>query len=329
MIAIAALLLLLPQSKPASDPATIQLRPSVVVRGAEFTLGDVAEVSGPRAAEWHKIKLGYTPDPGAERRVDAAIIDLKLTSSGIPRTSYRIRGSQSVVRVASASFAGRDISAALRSQAAALLPENAKFELRGDVADLSYPEPPSGATPTLEIAFVKNGTDVPLKDLAKNPPRGDQFAEVRVMAERERLATLRVPVRIRYEMEALVATAPMNAGEAPDPSRMTRKVVDVTNLEGDPLIDTSALAGRVLVRPVAKDRVVMLQDTAVAPIYKKGDQARLVIERGLLRVEAVVRIDADAYPGARVPVTCLEFAKSLTAKVSEDGTLILTAESVK
>ena len=63
--------------------------------------------------------------------------------------------------------------------------------------------------------------------------------------------------------------------------------------------------------------------TASAHRNRKGDRAQLVVKRGALRVEATVRVDAEASAGSLVPVTVLEFGRSMVARVRDDGTLEL------
>ncbi|MFN0207339.1 MAG: flagellar basal body P-ring formation chaperone FlgA [Planctomycetota bacterium] len=336
MIKIAYLTILLLQGAIAKSPEvnTIQLRPEASVRGAEFTIGDIADVKGPRASDITKIRVGYTPAPGADRKVTPPALELKIASAGFTRNSYQIRGLVSVVRTETVTLSSKDIAAKVLSEAASRLPQNAILDTRGEIADFIIPAPPtSDPRVDLEVFFTKETAGKAGRESIQTPNymnyRGDQSVEVRALSRGERIASVQIPVRIRYETEALVAVAAMRQGDSVDTARLTKMKVDITNLIGEPVTDAAFLAGRVLARAIAKDKILTIDDLTLAPVYKKGDQAQLIVQRGSLRIEAVVRVEGEAYPGSRVTVTCLEFAKTLSARVREDGTLVLVGDAVK
>lgn len=315
-IAIVSLLFAGGESRPA--PASIVMKREVYTRGAELTIGDVADVTGARGDEITKIPVGYAPSPGAERRLAAATIEWKLTNAGFTKDQYNISGATTVVRTQTITIPAKDACARILVELQAAAPANAIVEFPSAPTDFLIPSPKTPGTPIEWNVTKPTGT-----------PKGDTRVTVRATAGSESLAALEVTVRYRYEKEVLVAASQLQNGESVDASRFVKKKMDITNLDGEALSDPAALVGRVLARPLGKDKVLTAQDLTLAPVYKKGDQARLIIERGSLTIEAIVRVDADGYIGARVPVTCLEFSKTVMARVLENGTLQLTGDKGK
>jgi flagella basal body P-ring formation protein FlgA len=288
---------------------SIRLRAKATVRGAELCLSDVAEITGPRAAELGAIPMGYTPVPGRERVLTAELIASRAVARGIPRSEFLIYGRQCAVRVSFQSIAGRDLETRafelLRSQ----LPANATIEVRGPLADWQLSEPRSAGLTEIQIAGDPRAV------------RGEGSVEFRAVCGDEQLGSIAVPLRVKYHSEVFVASAPLLKGDPADATRFERKRVEVTHVVGEPVADAALLNGRVLSRALPKDAVLIESDLARGPLFKKGDQTRLVVSRGSLRIEALVRLEADATVGALVPVTCLEFGKTLVARVGEDGSL--------
>mgnify|MGYP003694109217 CR=1 FL=1 len=254
--------------------------------------------------------LGYSPSPGRERVVSPEAIQMKLSSGAFAKDIFRILGKSCLVRVATQSIGGRELAARVAELAKPHLSQDAKLEVRGEPNEWVLPIPRGEVAPP-EIQITNNPASI----------RGDGSIDVRAMSGGECLGTTSVAVRVRLEAEVLVASAGLLKGDAADTGGFERKRVDITSVAGDAIRDAVVLKGRILARPIAKDAVLTSGDLAQAPIFRKGDQTRIVVRRGALRIEALVRVEADAILGAQVPVTCLEFGKTLVARVCEDGTL--------
>jgi len=291
---------------------TVRLRPRALVRGAELRVADVAEIVGPRAEEISRVRLGYAPAPGAERRVEPALIAARVASAGVPRDALHVEGPVSVVTVETVTIEGREIARRALEDLRAKLPSGGTAEIQGAPEDLAVPRPISDATP-VELETVMRSKEL----------RGNVAIDVVARAAGERLATVQLCAVVKIEREALVARGAIAKGEPAQPSRFERARIDATRLIGEPVVSFDALKGRVLARPVQDGAVLLADDLAAAPIFRKGDRAQLVVRRGALRVEANVRVDADAPAGALVPVTVLEFGRSMVARVKDDGTLEL------
>lgn len=294
----------------------ITLRKEAVVRGAEVLLGDIADITGPMAADYSKLQIGYAPAPGVERRVAVDAVQVKLTAGGAQGNSYKIVGASSVIRGETQVVSGADLAARTVTELTKRLSENARVEVRTPPGDFKFAAPRErGANASIE--FIVPTT----------PLKGDFNIEARATHGGETLGAVRIPVRVRIEVEALVVVQAIQSGDSIDATKIVRRRVDVTFIEGEPVQSTASLNGRIAARPLAKEKILTIQDLAVAPVFRRGDQAHIIIQRGSLRIDAVVRVDADALPGSRVPVTCLEFGKSLVAFVRDDGTLVLPGEN--
>lgn len=301
------------ETRPA--PATITLKREAAVRGAEFTVGDIADVRGRDAAAIAKIRLGYSPMPGAERRLHSEAVELKLSNAGFTRDQFQMIGTTALVRAVTSTIPAKELSSQVLAQLQINAPANCIIEFPAEPADWQVAAP-ADSTSRVEIRAARPQGD----------PRGIVKINVTARAGNDSLGSMELPVRFRYEAEVLVSTMTIANGESVEASRFIKKKMDITNITGEVVTDPAKLVGRVLGRPIAKDHVLVAEDLTLAPIYKKGDQARVIVERGVFRVEAIVRVEGDAFIGGRVAVTCLEFNKTVIARVRDDGMLQITGE---
>lgn len=302
------------ESAPAET--VVRLHARAVVRGTELRLSDFADVSGPRAAEASALSMGFAPSPGRERIVAAESVAQRMAALGFERRAFKVVGKLSTVRVATQLIPAAELTRRVMDLTTPQLRPGTTIDVRAPLSDWILPEPRDAVAPT-EFELASDVLAV----------RGDGSVDVRAVCKGEVLGLQSVAVRVVQRAEVLVAVSTLQRGDAADPSRFEKKLVDVTHVTGEPITDASSLTGRILARSLAKDAVLTSADLAAAPLYRRGDQTRLVIQRGSLRIEALVRVDADASAGSTVPVTCIEFGKSLVARVRDDGTLTLNTET--
>ncbi len=308
-----------PAPPPAAPAITVvQLRPRAAVRGTEFVLADVADLTGPGAATLGALAIGYSPIPGSERRLLAATVDAKLAAAGIERAEYRLVGAGTLVAVETRPVDAAEVSRVALDSVRAGLTAGATVEIAGGVAPLEVPLPRRE-----EGAIVLEATP------RTKTLRGTFLVDVLARSGPERLASCTVPVRVKVELRVLVATAAVAAGDPADAAGIAAEVRDMTDFVGEAVSDPELLRGRILARPVAKGAILVAADLTRAPVFRKGEQSRLVIVRGALRIEANVRLESDATIGARVPAVCLETGKTILAQVREDGTLGLASDVSK
>jgi len=302
-------LLLLAALAGDAEPVTrVRLLPRASVRGLELRLADVARCEGPRAAELRALRLGYTPSPGSERRLDASSVEARVAAAGLPKSAVVVEPGSCVATVETVSIPGSEIARRVTEELRRRLGADARIEV-AEAGDLVVPRPAEDVAPTIEVS--------PRPLLL----RGTFAVDVHATAAGDRLGSTTVSTTVRLEAPVFVAREPIARGDRVDFSRVEVRQVDVTHLRGEPIRDASALAGRAAARAIAADAILTADDLVTPPLYRKNDTARLVIRRGSLRIDALVRVDAEAAIGDRVPVTCLEFQRSLVAVVRPDGSL--------
>ncbi|MBL8694363.1 MAG: flagellar basal body P-ring formation protein FlgA [Planctomycetes bacterium] len=312
---LALLALLGTDGPPAAAPVTrVKLRPQVTVLSGELSLSDLAEIDGPRSADVRKLRIGYAPAVGAERKLLASVVEAKLSALG-KREEFVLEGAGTVISTEAHRIEGAELASRVESALRARAAEGARIEILAQPAEFAVAMPRAGA------AAIELDVRLPERDL-----RGALTVDVLAKCGHELLGTSSVQVRVTLEAEVLVASAPIGKGDPIDPSKLTLKKVDITQLKSQPLRHSDALIGRVAARAIASGEVLASDDFALAPVFRKGERTTLVIVRGSLRIEAAVRVDADAVVGARVPITCLETEKTLLARVSPQGTLQLIAQ---
>lgn len=207
--------------------------------------------------------------------------------------------------------------------------------LLGLVALAPWAAPASGLTPTAaitqaaEAALGGAGTQVeasvdpslrmpacrqPLAGVALGP----RMAEVRCPdAPGWRLT---VPARVRRELDVVVLTAPVRAGQPIDAAQLAVQRRDVAGGNGVGMADASQVAGRVARRSLPAGAVVSAGDLADgAGALRRGDPVVLVSRAGGIEVRVGGRAMGAALPGAIVAVENLASRRIVRGRVLGDG----------
>lgn len=75
-----------------AEPPTVELKRQVYVKGPNVTLGDIAEIAGDGAPYLKAIKVATAAMPGATRRLNAAIVRLRIEHAGLDPKNIIFRG---------------------------------------------------------------------------------------------------------------------------------------------------------------------------------------------------------------------------------------------
>ena len=79
------------------DPATVELRESVLIEGEGITLGQLAEITPQeRAEELGAVKIGPAPLPGDSRRLTAGYLKMRLRHGGVACDEIAFTGAECV-----------------------------------------------------------------------------------------------------------------------------------------------------------------------------------------------------------------------------------------
>jgi flagella basal body P-ring formation protein FlgA len=131
---------------------------------------------------------------------------------------------------------------------------------------------------------------------------------------------LTVPARVRREMDVVVLTAPVRAGQPIDAAQLAVQRRDVATGTGVGMADPSQVAGRTARRSLPAGAVVSAGDLADgAGALKRGDPVVLVSRAGGIEVRVGGRAIGAALPGAVVAVENLTSRRIVRGRVVGEG----------
>ena len=145
LLALAAWLPAFGEEQPL-ERIEVRVLPMAVVAGAEFTLGDVAELDGfdvEAIAKLAQLSLGRSPQPGRTLRLNASFIKPRLAKIVDAQRVHLHVPPGAEVRRAAQVVSGEMIAArvlALAAEQAGTGPENLEQELVGRVRDAVLPK---------------------------------------------------------------------------------------------------------------------------------------------------------------------------------------------
>ena len=123
-----------------------------------------------------------------------------------------------------------------------------------------------------------------------------------------------LPVTVAVRGQALVASGPLQAGAAPGPGDVRVEEIELTREPVSPLQDATALAGKVLTRPVAAGQALRPDMLRAVPAVMAGDPVRLVLVGDGFSITADGQALAPAADGQPVRVRT-ESGRVVTGKV--------------
>lgn len=131
---------------------------------------------------------------------------------------------------------------------------------------------------------------------------------------------LTVPARVRREVDVVVLTAPVRAGQPIDVAQLAVQRRDLGGGSGAGMADPSQVAGRVARRSMPAGMVVSAGDLADgAGALKRGDPVVLVSKAGGIEVRVGGRALGAALPGAVVAVENLASRRIVRGRVVGEG----------
>ena len=343
---------------PAAVADTVRLHPRAVVAGDVVTLGDVAELDGPRARALAGVTVGRIVTGGAvavdlssvrrvlgEHAVDASLFELKgslrcdvrrggaaaTPPAAEPRVATVAAPNRVTPPTAEAGGEARTLADRVRTAIAAVA---------GAAADDA----------SLEIAFRGGPETAGLL----NAPAPRARVEIEVLS---RTGTGRVPVRVRRfnadgvadqttitadvtrTVEAAVVTAPVSRGDRLTTQNVTTQRVAVPAGTSPLAVGPDAAAaafGQVAAASLRTGTVLTDRHVAAETLVQRGDLVTVTVRRGRLRIRTVARAAEPGGAGAVIALRNDESRERFYATVTgrrlaeiDGGSATFEAESAK
>jgi len=300
----------------AEHRARIVLRPSAALPGSRYALGDVADVDAPDRALRERLSalpIGALPRQGYADTVTRAQLQARVRSelrlddlqwSGA--NEVRVRGlGQRIDFGALADAAALELARALDSLAL-------RFTLR-PVGGAHAVAVPAGA---YELAARPPANPVPSR-------RMSVLVDVRV--DGAVYTTVPVWFAVSAVRGALVARAPLRAGEPLRPEDFVLDDVDVTRVASAPLPAHAALGELRARRALEPGTPLAAGNVEARPAVVRDERVAVLVERGPVTIETQGVATADARLGELVRVQNTDSRQTFAARVVGPGRVLVGA----
>ncbi len=305
------------QTLPAPlPPLMVEISETAVVRGAQFTLGEVTKISGSDAELIEKAKevmVGYSPLPGHSRFLrNTAIWDL-LVASGFEKSKMRIQGSRAV-NIA-AEFILVD-SLTLIEQGQKFIHEELKTRGLSEYIVEAQSNPQA-----LYVPVGKQGYELQGAWRGDAKARGQAGIDLRILVDKERYRTIPLTYSIHVYGTAVTARRTIFPGEEINVENAVLQKVQLPGEPEEPVHSFEALKGRLSGKTIEAGAVVTVQDLRLVPLVEKGQAVDVILKSGLLTIRMRGIAQTDGFFGATVRVRNPESKKDVFGKVVDRGTV--------
>lgn len=210
---------------------------------------------------------------------------------------------------------------------AAARPEPAAPDLRARVEQYVRARAPGSVT-QIEIPeltdFALPGVAEGSVDVALSARRGQSFVgwvpvTVALRSQGRELKRGVVTVRVSAEERVLVATRSLRSGETLRGADLAYELRDLADVPDGGMKDPGQLVGRRVKRFVSAGDPVALDWTEPVPRIRRGQNVKLRLHRGPLRIETTGRARQDGFEGDWIRVVNTSSRRELLGRVGRDG----------
>lgn len=295
---------------------TITLHSTARVKGAVFSLGEIAAVKGNE--ELAAVELGPTPPPGEIFYCDRAAITAILKSRGFDPSDITWAGASSVeIQTESFTLAHSDI--------ALVAEEFLKLSLPWSETDMSC-QLLTAPGQALSLPIPKHSLQIrpsrpePLKN------RGEVAVSVAFIVDGREINQLTLRFRVRVFQIAYVTTAFVKRHTVITSDLVCQKRVEITAISGRAVIAPGQWQGKRARHNLAANHLITIGDLEPVPVVGKGAPVTIVVKSGALKIGVSAIALQDGQVGEVIEVRNCASHKKLKAVVVDKGTVALALE---
>ncbi len=306
----------------------VKLRPAARAEGRFLKLVEIAELSGPRAAEAARVLLGRVPEIGARVTLARGEVQLRLEEEGFDRRNFSVAGAEKVtVRSAAEKLSARGLGNPRHSGRAA--PSTPAAELQGKFAGwirASLAERLSCKPEKLEIRVSRLRGSLPDGKLT---PRvewragglrlGRQRVRVSLLREGKPVGRLEGYIEAVARLKVLVATRNIQKDEMLLPGDLKPTELLLTDLGGKYFPDAKGLLGMCAARPIKAGEALRPKMLKKQKMVRRGQPVTVVAEAGAVRITERAIAKSDGGLGDLIVVERAGKRPPLTVRVTGNG----------
>ncbi len=304
-LALAALLIV---SGACADVVTF--KDEVYVKGPKVLLGDIAEIEGEDAVELASIELMDAARPGAQKRLQASLVEARLRSAGIDTSAIEMQGASSVVTTTlSLEVSGREVAESLMQY----IKETMPWELDSTQIEVT--------APTFDIT-AREGT----VDFAWSPAPDYRYVgagafrgELIVDGESQRTFNLRA--KIEPFVNVLVASRDIARGQLVGPADMESRKMPLSTAPTGAVTDPQRALGLVARKTIFPGEYISERDLQERVLIERNQIINAVVRSGAVTLTSRLKAVTDGRAGDTIACVNPQSKEQVLAVVMPDGTV--------
>lgn len=290
----------------AGTTGRIKVLPQATVAGASVRLSDLAALDG-TGVDFAEIEICPSPEPGATRRISGQSVLAKLQEAGLgSEVGYTIPATVGITRAHQVVDEN-----ALRPTIEAQLGDRLAPGDRVDEIDVQRPVRIPLGTYEVEV-------DPPSSQATGG---GFRRTEVRILQDGVVTANVAVRVKIATFGNVVVARQPIARGTILSEADLRVEERRLDELPTTVLTDPAEAVGHQARVALAAGKPLTVQGLANAVLVKRGDQVRVLVEKGGMRLSIAGEAMDTGGAGERVRVVNASSKRELVGRVVDHGTV--------
>jgi len=295
----------------ATPAPRIEVRERSAVQAAQFTLGDIATISGVDAsteARLRAVVLGSSPLPGLERPLTREQILIRLRQHGFqPEAFTLVTPARMVICREKKTLQGQQlVEAAVAALRNALnLPDDAQVECPTPPQDVSLPQGEAQLTAGEPRALGGGWYAVPIY----------------LSTGRGARSTLNMRLRVGFWREVVVTQRSLRPGDVVDDTAVATERFLVYDEGGDFLTAAEEVCGKVVRQTIPARQPLRRSALEEPALIRRGQQVKLLVQMDGAVIEASALALQDGKAGALIRVQVVDTRKTLTATVVDSQTV--------
>lgn len=292
----------------------VELSETAQVQGVRFTLGEVVRIECSdleRLARAKEIAVGYTPNPGYERKLRREAIAELLYGAGFARSEVRIYG-QPVV--------------AVTTQAATIAPatllktgEQFLYDYLAEMGLRDFQIVAKNSPAALIVPAGKEGVKVEADWRGEKRSAGQASLDLRILVDGESYSVVPMSFAIKHFGVAAAAARYIAVGEKLTPENVEFRRMELPVAPVEAVISLDQLSGRESVRAIRPGAVIATADLRAVPVVLKDQPVGVVLRSGGLSLRMRGIAKADGMLGATIGVENPDSGKILYGRVVAPG----------
>jgi len=296
----------------AAHADKLTLKEEAYVKGPKVLLGDIAQIDGESADRLAEIELVDAAMPGAQKRLNAALVETRLRSAGIDIGEIEMHGSTSVVATTlSDEISGGEVADSLMQYIRETMPwdaEHTQVEVTPPAFDLTVAEG------DIEIAWA--------------PAPGYEYVgtgafQGQLMVDGESKRTFNVRAKVDPYVDVMVATRDIMRGMAVGPADMEPRRMPLTSAPQGVVTDPQRALGLVARKTIFPGQFITLRDLQEKVVIERNQLVDIVVRSGAVTLKGRAKATMDGRVGDTIVCVNPESKEQIQGVVMPTGIVMV------